>query len=361
MKVIELGPYSGPHGGVRTNLLAIRRALIDRGISCTTINLTRFTDAGGEDVEYPRNALEVVSLLLRRRCDVMHLHLGGMLTRRELALAAVCTLIPRCKTVLTFHSGGYPHCPQGQRAHPWTLRGAIFRRFDAVIAVNAALERLFKTFGVPPERIHLIPPYSVVPPPGTAELPRRLEHFFQQHSPVLLSVGQLEPEYDVPLQIGVLSRIRERFPNAGLMIVGDGSLREALARDIHESPCGQDILLCGDVEHAATLQAIRRADVLLRTTCYDGDSIAVREALHFGTPVIATDNGMRPAGVHAIAVSDAAALRASLETVLLQPVRRPPAAAADDIHIRAVLTLYRSLVSSQEDRTVARAGVSPRT
>ena len=357
MKVIELGPYSGPHGGVRTNLLAIRRGLIDRGISCSTINITRFTDAGGENVYYPRNAFEVCALLLRLRSDVMHLHLGGMLTRRELALAALCCLVPGSKTVLTFHSGGYPYCPQGKRARRWTLRGAIFRRFDAVIAVNAALEQLFQKFGVPPERIHPIPPYSVDAPPAGAELPGRLEQFFEQHSPVLLSVGQLEPEYDVPLQIGVLSRLRTRFPNAGLMIAGDGSLREALAQRIRESACGQDILLCGDLEHEATLQAIRRADVLLRTTLYDGDSIAVREALHFGTPVIATDNGMRPEGVHTIAVSSAGQLYASLETVLLQPRRAYAPVEADDRHIRAVIALYRSLSSSQEARGVARAGV----
>ena len=56
------------------------------------------------------------------------------------------------------------------------------------------------------------------------------------------------------------------------------------------------ILLAGDVPHDVTLRAIEQSDALLRTTLYDGDSICVREALHLGTPVIATDNGMRPLG-----------------------------------------------------------------
>ena len=37
--------------------------------------------------------------------------------------------------------------------------------------------------------------------------------------------------------------------------------------------------------------------VLLRTTTFDGDSISVREALHVGTPVIATAVGGVPAFV----------------------------------------------------------------
>ena len=44
----------------------------------------------------------------------------------------------------------------------------------------------------------------------------------------------------------------------------------------------------GDVEHPVTLHLINRADILLRTTKFDGDAIAVREALFLETPVIAT-------------------------------------------------------------------------
>ena len=42
-------------------------------------------------------------------------------------------------------------------------------------------------------------------------------------------------------------------------------------------------------------EAMSRITIFLRTTLYDGDSISVREALHLGVPVIASDNGMRQA------------------------------------------------------------------
>ena len=63
-------------------------------------------------------------------------------------------------------------------------------------------------------------------------------------------------------------------------------------------------MLCGDVPHELTLHAITRAAALLRTTRYDGDSIAVREAIAAGTPVVATDNGMRPAGTELFRIGD---------------------------------------------------------
>ena len=50
---------------------------------------------------------------------------------------------------------------------------------------------------------------------------------------LLLTVGLLEPEYDLPLQIDVLGQVRERYPEAGLIIAGSGSLEQLLrAHDV---------------------------------------------------------------------------------------------------------------------------------
>ena len=74
------------------------------------------------------------------------------------------------------------------------------------------------------------------------------------------------------------------------------------------------------------LRAIWDADVFLRTTLYDGDSVAVREALHLGTPVVATDNGMRPEGVRLFPVGNLDALCDRIEQALgrTAPSRDPP-------------------------------------
>lgn len=355
MKVVQLGPYSAPHGGVQANLVAIRRFLRERGISCTTINLTRFRSGEGEDIYYPRNALEVVWLLMRGRYDVLHLHLGGMLKSRELALSAVCCMVPWCKTVLTYHSGGYPFSEQGKRAHRRTLSGAIFRRFNAIIAVNEAIMRLFEDLGVPAQRIHVIAPYAIFVPPQDIALPERLQQFFDRHQTVLITVGLLEPEYDLGLQLDVFPRIRERFPNAGLAILGAGSLYDELATRIRHGPCADDILLCGDVPHPATVRAIAQAGAFLRTTLYDGDSISVREALYFGTPVIATDNGMRPDGVRLFPVGDADRLYAAIEDVLQRPKKRTIPSEPEERNIDLILQLYRSLLSRRQNGRAPRA------
>ncbi len=348
MKILQMGPYPPPHGGVQTNIVAIRRFLLDRRIPCSVINLTRHKRADAEEVYHPKNALEVLRLLARLRCDIIHLHIGGDISFRLLALGLVCSLLPRRKTVLTFHSGGYPTSEAGRTARPATLRGFILRRFDRVIVVNSELQKLFQKFGVAPRRVRLISPHALPSRPTLAALPRQLEVFFESHSPVLTTVGLLEPEYALPLQVEALALVLERFPNAGLLIIGSGSLEEELRGLIDSKPYGEHILLCGDLEHPATLRAIEESDLFLRTTLFDGDSISVREALHLGVSVIATDNRMRPDGVRLIPPSDLGALWRAIEGNLAQSNPRQTKGEGDEGNLQEVLTLYRELMGLED-------------
>jgi len=350
MRVLLLGPYPPPYGGVQVNLLSIRELLRERGIPCAVINLTRHRRVEGDGVFYPRSAVGLLRLLARLRYEIIHLHIGGAVTPRLLALCLCCCSIPGSRAVLTFHSGGYPSSPEGRKARPWSLRGMVFRRFDCVIAVNREIAELMARYGLSPGQVRLIPPWS--PPKDAAGpgLSGNLESFFARHAPVLLTVGLLEPEYDLPLQIEMLGSIRKRHPEAGLVIIGSGSLEEKLRQAILSKSYAEHILLCGDVPHAETLTAIARCHLLLRTSLYDGDSLAVREALHFGTPVIASDNGMRPPGVMLVPPGDAGKLLLAVEACLGQ--RRPretgEQVAWNPANLQAVVDLYRELRPTQE-------------
>ena len=131
-----------------------------------------------------------------------------------------------------------------------------------------------------------------------------------------------------------------------MVIIGAGSLEHELRQRIAQNPYGSHILLCGDVPHSATLRAIADCDIFLRTTLYDGDSISVREAIHLGTPVVATDNGMRPKGCDLVPISDLAALSVAIEKRLANlPANQRPAL-HDDQNIEQVFELYRELMKT---------------
>jgi glycosyltransferase involved in cell wall biosynthesis len=340
MTVVQLGPYPPPHGGVQTNLVAIRDLLRKSGHECLAVNLTRHRREDADGVFYPKSAVDLVRLVYSIKADILHLHFGGDLTPRLLGLALFCTLLPGRRTVLTFHSGGYPGSPAGRTARPATLRGFVLRRLDGVIAVNGEIAAMFRKFGVPDRHIRTILPFAVQPPDPSLPLPPPLSQWMAAHRPALLTVGLLEPEYDLVLQIDAMGDVLNRHPNAGLIIVGAGSLEAKLREHIAGKPYRDHVLLYGDMPHTVTLRAMLDCDALLRTTLYDGDSVSVREALYIGTPVIATDNGMRPPGVKLIPLQNAPSLVAAISEVVGE--RRVIRSAAGDgqENIRAVVELY---------------------
>jgi glycosyltransferase involved in cell wall biosynthesis len=217
-----------------------------------------------------------------------------------------------------------------------------------LIGVNPEIAALFSKFGVRQERIRTILPFAVQPPDRSLPLPERLAAFLNAHSPALLTVGLLEPEYDVPMQIDCMAEILGQYPGAGLLIVGAGSLEESLRAHIASTPYRDHVLLYGDMPHALTLRVTLECDVLLRTTLYDGDSVSVREALYIGTPVIATDNGMRPEGVQLIPASDSGRLRDAVCQVLSRE-REPKATGGDgQENIRAVAEFYEEVLRARQ-------------
>jgi glycosyltransferase involved in cell wall biosynthesis len=209
---------------------------------------------------------------------------------------------------------------------------------------------MFRKFGVAAERIALISPHGFATA-AAREMPARLKSFFDRHQPVLLTVAGLEPEYDLPIQVDALGRILAKYPHAGLVIAGSGSLESELRQSIDRTSYASRILLYGDMPHDVTLLAMTKSNVLLRTTQYDGDSIAIREALALGRPVIATDTGMRPDGVRLIPIGDVDALQAAIEDCLAEPQasqHRPPAVRGQDSNIDAVLNIYNELTVGRE-------------
>jgi hypothetical protein len=63
MRVLQVGQFPPPHGGVQSILIAICQSLRARGIACAVINFTRFRRSDVDGVCYPQSAI------LRRPSD----------------------------------------------------------------------------------------------------------------------------------------------------------------------------------------------------------------------------------------------------------------------------------------------------
>jgi glycosyltransferase involved in cell wall biosynthesis len=248
------------------------------------------------------------------------------------------------RSVLSFHSGGYPKTTDAMKAKPNSARGRIFRQFSRIVVVNDELAGVFARYGVPHQRVAVIAPFALTPPDPDVALPEKLKTFADSHSPLLVSVGGLEPDYEPVFLVEAMGAVLAGHANAGLMIVGGGSMTSEVGTAAANGGYANAICLAGDVPHGQTLKLISRSDAMLRITLFDGDAISVREALFVGTPVIATDNGMRPGGVRLMAPGDKKALVRNIDEVVSEPRSRPQSLAPDYSNIDKLLALYDELL-----------------
>ncbi|MGI8669924.1 MAG: glycosyltransferase family 4 protein [Aridibacter sp.] len=353
MNILQLGPYPPPRGGVQTNMLAIQDELLENGHCSSIISITKSEVIGDEkNVFHPRSPQELLKLILTLKYDILHLHIGGGLPFRVQMMILMCGLFTRGKSVMTFHSGGYTVSEEGQNASFWTFRGFAFRRFDKIIVVNKLMIEMFEKFGVKSNKIKLIFPFTLSKPKSNVEIPNKFQEFWKNHNKTLITVGLLETDYDLPQQIDVLERLLQKYPKTGLVIIGSGSLHQNLRKLIDSKPYAEHILLAGDTDREVVLHLIEMADLMLRTTIFDGDAISVREALFLGTPVIATDNGMRPSGLNLIPVQNISALEEAIYGEFERKELLSPSNEDGSKNIRDVVELYENVLSSGKENSV---------
>lgn len=342
IKVIQLGPYPPPEGGVSRNMLAIGDELKRQGNECEYIAITRgYGSREADVVSRPSGASEIVRQLRRTNADICHFHLGGQLNDRVLGLLLAVIIFAKGKKVVTVHSGGLSETDVKRKR---SIR-AILSRFDRVIVVNEKLRQMFLDLGIDSSKLTIIEPFALYPPNQEVKLSPEIAGFISGHSPALLAIGGLETVYQPLEQIKAMEEVKESFPNAGLIIVGAGSLENEVRSAALASGVKDSILITGNLPHEETQHLIDRCDILLRTTLFDGDAISIREALYLQKNVIATNNGMRPEGVDLIDSLTSANLAAAIRSIIKRPARSKIEHTADISNISKVIDLYKEIIA----------------
>jgi glycosyltransferase involved in cell wall biosynthesis len=108
---------------------------------------------------------------------------------------------------------------------------------------------------------------------------------FERDIPLLLNVGRLSHQK----QQATLINIVERIPDVGLIIIGEGELRDSLEQLISERGLSSRVRLMGEHSHDVVWSYLKSAQVFVFTSRYEGLSVALGEAICAGLPVVASD------------------------------------------------------------------------
>ena len=287
MKILLIGPYPPPHGGVSVHVSGIHLQLIAAGIPC------RVLDTGRD-----RLGLVFGVVLLRHAWQgwTLHLHTNGHNLKSWL-VALGCGLAGQSSggCILTLHSGMAPGYLLGPPLWRRRLARLVCSLYARVICVSDEIRNALLALGLPPDRSEIVPACLMTKRPEVSLDPSILA-WIGRHQPLLSTALFFRPEYGSDLLATAVARMRLRYPSVGCLVMGSGEQREEAKRQIHETGLDENVLLLGDVNHDTCLALMSVSDVFVRPTLADGDSTSVREALALGVPVVASRVGTRPAG-----------------------------------------------------------------
>jgi len=107
--------------------------------------------------------------------------------------------------------------------------------------------------------------------------------------PIIGVVGRLRKEKGQDVLIGAMPTVILSFPNACLLIVGDGPDREQLQKMADDLGLQNHILWTGQKEPESVMSYLAIMDVAVVPSRFEGFGLTAAEAMAAGLPVVATD------------------------------------------------------------------------
>lgn len=320
-----VGPLPPPSGGMANQTLQLAALLRSEGLHVETVQVNApYRPAWAGRIKGLRALVRLLPYLVclwraAGRVQVFHVMANSGWSWHLFAAPAIWIARLRGKPVVVNYRGGEA---DGfiSRARRWIAPS--LERADAVIVPSGFLEAVFGKHGfstrVVPNIVSL-ERFSSVREPRSGTGPR------------LLVARNLEPIYDNATALRTLVLVRERHPDATLVIAGSGPLRAELEQLAAELGIAQAVTFTGRVDNAAMAALYRNADVMLNPSLVDNMPNSVLESLACGVPVVSTNVGGVP-----YLVEDG-------RTALLVPPKTPRAMADAVLRLVAEPALAASL------------------
>jgi glycosyltransferase involved in cell wall biosynthesis len=253
------------------------------------------------------------------------------------------------KVVLTLHAGDLLEVLTNGGSLKHTLAHRFVGMAHAVTAVTPDLSDAVRALGA--RQVSYIPnAFRDFDDSADGDrVPEDTLRFIESHHPVVALVGAMRPVYGVDIFLKALSQVRADYPEIGAIIIAFKSVepnyRAQIERLVSSLSLHNAVIFPQQLPNV--LAVVSLADLFVRPTLQDGDSMAVREAQSLGVPVVASRVGFRPEPVVLFRPGDAADLAEKIQSAISDP---PRPASSPEVHerdpVRAYLDVYASVMGT---------------
>lgn len=221
------------------------------------------------------------------RPDVVLCHFGPVALR--LLPIAEQAGIP---VVVHFHGNDISSSLRNNRYYRWSLKRSI-RRFAAAIVVGSHQRQILRSFGLPEERIALLPC-------GAPTHCFTTKANYRTDRCRFITVSRLVEWKGVEYTLRAFAQARQQRPDLQLHVVGNGPLQENLIRLARELTGPHDVVFHGSKEPGDVCALLMASDVFVQHSLdhesgwTEGFGVSIAEASACGLPVVVTDSGGIP-------------------------------------------------------------------
>ena len=346
-KILEISAYPPPRSGWAVRVEFVKQRLEREGHACIVLNTGTSRAIPSTEYETVLSGTDYVRKVWRycRAGYIVHAHANGDAEKGLVLgiIAEIINLLCGRRCVLTFHAGAiqrlFPRYRNRWLIPAYWLLFAIPRR---IICNSDAVAARIAEYGVSRKKIVSIPAFSeqyleFSPVP----LPAPLETFLQRHTQVVFTYVRMRPSFFSVTLIEGMAAVIARNPGVGLVVCGmaghsDEGVQPAFEAAVAKHGLAAHLCLLDDLDHDAFLTMLQRSTLYLRTPITDGVASSVMEALALRVPVVASENGTRPAGVLTYPAEDAQAMAQTVERVLAD--RAAVVAAMPAVTVRDTVT-----------------------
>jgi len=324
MKIAIIGPYPKPYGGISVHIrnftlyyLQLHYDTLKINIYNTSTqkeqvddyNFIRRISSSSLKLNFLLRPLWLIKPLIHFRPDILHFSGSASWVLRVTTL--LLAKLIRSKSILSIHGAGFKNnifsknsvknLPLSQK-----LIWLFIKNYDHIICDNNYQIGNLKTLGYSDNKISLISEF--IPPimkdEDYVKIPDYIQEFYKQNELSMYGMGwdaniDGVDLYGIDMMLKLMHQIKIRFNKLKigltlkLLNVSDNYL-EQLKKEINKKALDNILIIEEDIEEIYPL--IEKADIMIRPTCTDGDSVSIREALHFNTNVITSDAVSRPEG-----------------------------------------------------------------
>lgn len=288
-------------GGAQKLMVVFAHEMLAKGHQVKIISLSRVEKTSPIMKDLKKLGVEIIQIPLRSLVDLHGLRRISVEIRRSKAeivhtqlnyanihgaLAAKITGVP---VVASLHNASihlYSYKPYRTWLETFALRCCSRRIIACGYTVAHVQQRRFgkKILDVIPNPV---PVQAQVSEAQQRAIRRELN--IRENDIVIVSVGRLIPEKGYSDLIQVLKQVNLSEKQARLLIVGSGYLLEELISEVKQTGQQDSIRLLGERNDVPQLLAV--SDIFVSTSHYEGQSLAVLEAMSRGLPVVVTDVG----------------------------------------------------------------------